>query len=72
MASSSRQNISRGKNAGEKQKGRQQGSATGREGFKSNSQAFFRHPGQGMRGKDGGRREATRTPGQRHRPKSER
>lgn len=42
------------------QQGRQQGSQTGRQAFKSNSQEFFRHPGQGMRGKEGGQREAQR------------
>lgn len=47
-----------------KQKGRQQGSQTGREAVKSNSQEFFRHPGQGMRGEDGGEREAAREPSQ--------
>lgn len=64
-----------------RQKGRQQGSQTGREAFKSNRQQDFRHPGQGMRGKNGGQREAARQPGQessgsdtrKHtRPKSER
>jgi hypothetical protein len=63
------------------QKGRQQGSDTGRDAWKSNSQEFFRHPGQGMRGKQGGEREEARNPGQesvgsdtrKHtRPKSER
>lgn len=63
------------------QKGRQQGSQTGREAFKSNSQEFFRHPGQGMRGKEGGQREEAREPSgesvgsdtRKHtRPKSER
>jgi hypothetical protein len=63
------------------QKGRQQGSQTGRDAFKSNSQQNFRHPGQGMRGKEGGQREAARRPSQesagrdtrKHtRPKSER
>lgn len=54
----------RGKNAGNLQQGRQQGSQTGRQGFKSNSQEFFRHPGQGMRGKQGGQREAERNPSQ--------
>ena len=69
------------KNVGGRQKGRQQGSQTGGEAFKSNSQDFFRHPGQGMRGKQGGQREAERAPGEesvgsdtrkRTRPKSER
>lgn len=64
-----------------RQKGRQQGCQTGREAFKSNSRQDFRHPGQGMRGKDGGQREAARQPSQestgsdtrKHkRPKSER
>lgn len=50
--------------ARDRQKGAQQGSQTGGEAYKSNSQEFFRHPGQGMRGKDGGRREAARTAGQ--------
>lgn len=46
------------------QKGRQQGAQTGGEAFKSNSQEFFRHPGQGMRGNEGGQREAAeRQPG---------
>ena len=72
---------SKGNKEGSRQKGRQQGSSTGREAFKSNSQEFFRHPGQGMRGKQGGQREAGREPGQesagsdtrkRTRPKSER
>jgi hypothetical protein len=71
----------KGGNVGQKQKGRQQGSQTGRQAFKSNSQEFFRHPDQGMRGKDGGQREAEREPGQettgsdtrkRTRPKHER
>ena len=74
-------NTAKPKNDGGRQKGRQQGSQTGGEAFKSNSQEFFRHPGQGMRGKQGGQREAERTPGQesvgsdtrkRTRPKSER
>lgn len=59
-----RANVGKKRNVGKLQKGRQQGSQTGREAFKSNSQEFFRHPGQGMRGKQGGQREAERTPGQ--------
>jgi hypothetical protein len=63
------------------QSGRQQGSQTGGEAYKSNSQSFHRHPGQGMRGKQGGQREAAREAGQestgsdtrkKSRPRSER
>ncbi len=43
-----------------RQKGRQQGSQTEREAAKSNSLEFFRHPGQGMRGEEGGQRERDR------------
>jgi len=64
-----------------RQKGRQQGSQTEREAHKSNSAEFFRHPGQGMRGREGGQREAEREPGEKSkgsdtrkhtRPRSER
>jgi hypothetical protein len=64
-----------------KQKGRQFGSSTGKDAMKSNSQEFFRHPGQNMRGKEGGAREAARDPAQettgsdtrkKSRPKNER
>lgn len=47
-----------------RQKGRQQGSQTRGEAAKSNNQQFYRHPGQGMRGKEGGLREEEREPGQ--------
>lgn len=56
--------IKKAKRAGAKpstrQKGRQQGSQTMGEAHKSNSEQFHRHPGQGMRGKQGGAREAER------------
>lgn len=52
------------KKSDQHQKGRQAGSSTGREAAKSNNQEFFRHPGQGMRGAQGGKREAERVPGQ--------
>ena len=52
------------KKTGKLQKGRQQGSQTGRQAHKSNSAEFHRHPGQGMRGEQGGSREAARRPGQ--------
>lgn len=59
-----RQNRLGMKKSGKLQKGRQQGSQTGRQARKSNSASFHRHPGQGMRGEQGGQREATRAPSQ--------
>lgn len=55
--------MSQRRRANSKQKGRQQGSQTGREAYRSNSADFFRHPGQGMRGQEGGTREAEHEPG---------
>ena len=45
-----------------KQKGRQPGADTNREGDKPGNEEFRRQPGQGMRGEDGGQRESGRGP----------